>query len=96
MADTAVPHLQNDLGVDNVRIGVKEFQCMGASPPHDHPHVYIDMGDETQTICPYCSTVYLHDSSLGPHESDPPGCVASIEDPSGHRRPIGHEGKAVA
>ena len=44
MAQSLVPHLVNDKGVDRIKIGVKEFQCMGAAPPHDHPHVYLDMG----------------------------------------------------
>jgi uncharacterized Zn-finger protein len=56
MAQTLVPHFMNDVGVDRIKIGVKEFQCMGATPPQDHPHVYLDMGDEKQIVCPYCST----------------------------------------
>jgi hypothetical protein len=36
-----VPHFANDQGVEKIGIGVKEFQCMGARPPHDHPHVYL-------------------------------------------------------
>lgn len=75
MADSVIPHFQNDAGVEKIRIGVREFQCMGASPPYDHPHVYLDMGDEDQIICPYCSTVYVHDASLAPGESEPPGCL---------------------
>ncbi|MCG8558932.1 MAG: zinc-finger domain-containing protein [Hyphomicrobiales bacterium] len=74
MADPIVPHFQNDAGVDRIRIGVKEFQCMGASPPNDHPHVFLDMGADDQIICPYCSTIYLHDPALSPHETVPPGC----------------------
>ena len=30
---------------------------MGATPPHDHPHVYLDMGHEAHIVCPYCSTL---------------------------------------
>lgn len=75
MADSVIPHFQNDAGVEKIRIGVREFQCMGASPPYDHPHVYLDMGDEDQIICPYCSTVYIHDTALAPEASDPPGCL---------------------
>ena len=75
MADSVVPHFCNDAGVDTIRIGVTEFQCMGASPPHDHPHVYLDMGDDDQIICPYCSTVYVFDDTLGATETVPPGCI---------------------
>ena len=35
---------RNDLGVPEIRIGVSEFKCIGISPPQDHPHVYINMG----------------------------------------------------
>ena len=75
MADSVVPHFCNDAGGDTIRIGVTEFQCMGASPPHDHPHVYLDMGDDGQIICPYCSTVYVFDDALSATETVPPGCI---------------------
>ena len=64
MAAAIIPHFANDQGVEKISIGVKEFQCMGARPPHDHPHVYLDMGAEGQILCPYCSTLYLHDARL--------------------------------
>ena len=83
MAQTLVPHLVNDLGAERIRIGVKEFQCMGATPPHDHPHVYLDMGDETQLVCPYCSTLYVHDPALAQSESEPPGAVLTATAPPG-------------
>ena len=75
MADPVVPHFCNDAGVDTIRIGVSEFKCMGASPPYDHPHVYLDMGDEEQIICPYCSTVYVRDPALKAVATEPPGCL---------------------
>ena len=75
MAGHVVPHLANDGGVEKIFIGVKEFKCMGARPPYDHPHVFLDMGQDTQVLCPYCSTLYLHDPRLGETESDPKGAV---------------------
>ena len=83
MAQTLVPHLVNDKGVDRIRIGVKEFQCMGAAPPFDHPHVYLDMGDEAQIVCPYCSTLYSCDPAVKAKDSDPPGCVYVATSPPG-------------
>jgi uncharacterized Zn-finger protein len=83
MAQTLVPHLVNDKGVDQIAVGVKEFQCMGASPPHDHPHVYLDMGDEDQLVCPYCSTLYRFDASLAATESNPPSCIFVATAPPG-------------
>ena len=75
MAASLIPHLVNDQGVAKIAVGVKEFQCMGARPPFDHPHVFLDMGGDQETICPYCSTLYVHDARLKPTETDPPGCL---------------------
>ena len=73
MADHVVPHFQNDAGVPKIAIGVKEFMCIGAMPPFDHPHVFLDMGDADEKVCPYCSTLFAYRPALKPTESDPPG-----------------------
>jgi uncharacterized Zn-finger protein len=65
MADHAIPHFHNDPGVPVIAVGVKEFMCMGASPPMDHPHIFIDMGGDGEAICSYCSTRFVYDGSLG-------------------------------
>ena len=44
MAQHYTPHFHNQPGVAQIRIGAKEFMCIGALPPFDHPHVYLDMG----------------------------------------------------
>jgi uncharacterized Zn-finger protein len=75
MAASLVPHFCNDLGVAKIAIGVKEFQCMGARPPFDHPHVYLDMGGDHEAICPYCSTLYVYDDKLAATQSEPAGCL---------------------
>lgn len=75
MADVGTPHFCNDRGADKVQIGVTELQCMGASPPHDHPHVFLDMGADRQIICPYCSTLYVLDERLHADETEPAGCA---------------------
>ena len=75
MAAKTVPHFANDVGAEKITIGVKEFQCMGARAPFDHPHVYLDMGSDAQILCPYCSTLYLFDARLGPHDSEPTSCL---------------------
>ena len=75
MAGHHVPHLANDLGAEKIFIGVKELQCMGARPPFDHPHVFLDMGQDTQVLCPYCSTLYIYDDRLAEHETAPEGCT---------------------
>jgi uncharacterized Zn-finger protein len=73
MADHAVPHFHNDSGVPAIAIGAHEFMCVGAKPPFDHPHVFLDMGDGNEKVCPYCSTLYRHDPGLGALETIPPG-----------------------
>lgn len=75
MADNIVPHFHNNAGVDSIAVGVHEFMCIGALPPFDHPHIFIDMGDEDEAICSYCSTVYRYDPSLPAKETKPPGCL---------------------
>ena len=72
MADTSTPKFQNDMGLSRIRIGAKEFECVGAKPPFDHPHIFIDMGADSEAICPYCSTVYAHDPRLAKAASEPP------------------------
>ncbi len=58
-----------------IEIGAHEFMCVGARPPFDHPHVFLDMGDDKEIICPYCSTLYRHDPSLDPHAARPEACA---------------------
>jgi uncharacterized Zn-finger protein len=79
MATSLIPHFANDNGVEKISIGAKEFQCMGARPPHDHPHVYLDMGGDGQILCPYCSTLYAYDARLAPDETEPPGCAVRTD-----------------
>lgn len=71
MAAAAVPYLANDQGAEKIYVGVKELMCMGARAPNDHPHVFLDMGGDTQVLCPYCSTLFIHDPRLSADESDP-------------------------
>lgn len=75
MAAGLTPHFANDKGVEKIFVGVKELQCMGARAPFDHPHVFLDMGGDNQVLCPYCSTLYIHDARLAADESDPAGCM---------------------
>jgi uncharacterized Zn-finger protein len=56
---------RNDRGVPEIRIGVREFKCIGVSPPQDHPHVYINMGEAD-------ATRFRFDPRLTPLDADPP------------------------
>ena len=75
MAFKSTPHFQNDIGVTTIHVGSKEFMCIGARPPFDHPHIFIDMGDDNEAICGYCSTLYRYNPSLKADQTNPPGCV---------------------
>jgi uncharacterized Zn-finger protein len=75
MAESVVPHFHNDVGVPVIEIGAHEFMCVGALPPLDHPHVFLDLGNDTEIICPYCSTLYRLDPSLDPRAARPAECA---------------------
>ena len=75
------PLFFNELGVDSIEIGVAAFHCMGVMPPHDHPHVYLNMGESAGILCPYCSTEYRIDPALRWNETRPANCWAA----SAHR-----------
>ncbi|MFC0282755.1 zinc-finger domain-containing protein [Camelimonas abortus] len=75
MAAHATPHFQNDPGVPVIEVGSREFMCIGARPPFDHPHIFIDMGDETEAVCSYCSTLYRFNPALKAGACNPPECA---------------------
>ncbi len=78
MAESVVPHFANDAGVARIVIGAHEFMCIGARPPFDHPHVFLDMGGDHEKICPYCSTLYILDPTLKPTDSIPANCLIDV------------------
>jgi len=73
--DTGIPHFHNDVGVATIHVGSKEFMCIGALPPFDHPHIFIDMGDDADAICGYCGTHFRYKPSLGAGHADPAECL---------------------
>lgn len=77
MAHETIPHFHNDAGHPSIEIGAREFMCEGALPPNDHPHVYLDMGDDSERVCPYCSTLYRYNGALKPTQTVPEGCLVS-------------------
>jgi uncharacterized Zn-finger protein len=62
---TEYPKFKNDRGLPEIQIGVKEFKCTGVAVPHDHPHIYLDMGGAESIICPYCATRFRYSADLG-------------------------------
>ena len=75
MAGGSIPHFQNDAGNAAIEIGVKEFMCVGATEPFDHPHVYLDMGSDAEKVCPYCSTLYRFNAGLAADQTKPDGAL---------------------
>jgi uncharacterized Zn-finger protein len=77
MRPPQVPLFFNQAGVASIEIGVSTFDCIGARPPHDHPRIYLNMGEQTEIQCPYCSTRYRLNPALRWNETIPPGCCAA-------------------
>ena len=75
MADKAVPHFHNSVGLAAIAVGSKEFMCIGALSPFDHPHVFLDMGADDEIICQYCSTLFRYRPDLKAGTADPAACV---------------------
>lgn len=75
MAASSTPHFQNDLGLPMIEIGARQFMCVGAKPPFDHPHVFLNMGAGEEIICPYCSTLFRHNARLGADQAEPESAV---------------------
>ena len=78
---TPIPHplFFNELGAKSIEIGVVSFDCIGVMPPHDHPHVYLNMGDQALILCPYCSTEYRFNPALHWNKTIPANCCAAGE-----------------
>lgn len=73
-ADHGTPHFHNEPGVAVIHVGAREFMCIGAKPPFDHPHVFLDMGSDDEIVCPYCSTLFKYEPSLGHGHCRPAEC----------------------
>ena len=83
-----IPHVHNQPGVRQIRVRAGEFMCMGALPPEDHPHVYIEMGEKGEAICPYCATHFVRDESL-PNFCEPIACLYAVAGDEGAPTQIG-------
>jgi len=79
MAEHSIPHFHNSQGLDLIRVGSKEFKCVGALPPFDHPHIYMDMGKDNDIVCPYCSTHYVFNPELKAGTAEPASAVYDAE-----------------
>ena len=80
MADASILYVHNHDGLARVEVGAHAFMCIGAKPPFDHPHVFLTFGGEHEKVCPYCSTLYVHNEALGPQQALPAHSVWAGED----------------
>jgi len=69
-----ISSFKNDIGVKEIQIGTKGFVCIGETPPMDHPHIYLTMGEENHKVCLYCNTKYVYNPALSIKESVPNTC----------------------
>lgn len=76
-APRQLPLFFNELGVNSIDVGVAAFHCMGAMPPHDHPHIYLNMVEQTDLLCPYCATQFRLNPGLRWNETIPAACCAA-------------------
>lgn len=79
MAHGTTPHFHNTEGLPRIEVGAKEFMCIGALPPFDHPHIYLDMGADNEIVCAYCSTLYVFNPDLAHGTSQPLSAVYQAE-----------------
>jgi uncharacterized Zn-finger protein len=73
-APAGLPLFFNEVGVTMIQIGVVAFRCMGALPPHDHPHLYLNMTEQKNILCPYCSTEFRLNPALRWNATIPANC----------------------
>jgi len=62
------------LGCRSSALAVASLSALGLSR-RNHPHIYLIMGDASEIVCPYCSTLFRFDPSLGAYEADPADCA---------------------
>ena len=72
-----LPLFFNEIGASRIAIGVTVFECMGVLPPHDHPHVYLNISELAEILCPYCSTLYVYNPGLRRDQTEPANCYWS-------------------
>jgi hypothetical protein len=46
----------------------------GATRPSTIPHIFLDMGYDTEIVCSYCSTLFKYEASLKADEARPAEC----------------------
>ena len=82
LAASCSSHVRQSAFLDTLREGARRSRRVlqileQTGAPFDHPHVYLDMGQDAQIICPYCSTLYVYEPRFDSGDSDPKGALVS-------------------
>jgi Zinc-finger domain len=68
------PKFHNEVGVPIVALAAVSSSALRVSR-RKITHIYLNMGDANEIVCPYCSTLFRFDQSLGAYEADPADCA---------------------
>ena len=52
------PEIKEELNSDIEFVKSKKVSCDGGGGVLGHPKVYLEMGDQNEIICPYCSKLF--------------------------------------
>ena len=52
------PDIKDELNSDIEFVKLKKVSCDGGGGALGHPKVYLEMGDDNEIICPYCSKLF--------------------------------------
>ena len=52
------PDIKDELKSNIEFVQSKKVSCDGGGGALGHPKVYLEMGDENEIICPYCSKLF--------------------------------------
>ena len=52
------PEIKDQLNSDTEFVKSKKVSCDGGGGVLGHPKVYLEMGDENEIVCPYCSKLF--------------------------------------
>ena len=53
------PDIKDELNSDVEFVNSKKVSCDGGGGALGHPKVYLEMGDENEIVCPYCSKLFI-------------------------------------
>jgi len=60
-AADSCPIIGNDQGRREIPVASRRFGCIGATPPHDHPRIFLNIDARGEASCPYCYTKFRLD-----------------------------------